>query len=1428
MTGQSLGIVQKYWKPGTSRVLSLVILVILFFFATSFYLYVSQNYSYLVERNFRLLATWGTELTETFENYERSFRFRVQEDSASLAKPPSHIPSHGRLPTLTDEGLVLEGFAPMAKPDDTSPNKPEYELLLEQQTREQLNLLPFSYVQTVEPPKPLSGQPSSKPETVLPTVTFSYSTNQADGLVQAKAQKHDGTMAATASINLGDLLNNIATQTIYHDVLLADPSGTIIYQRNPSTLRFFHLSNLLHHQRIEEGLLTNVLTEGGLKQSPDLNPQNLSHVMKTAMPSHFQMTVGGNSYEVFMQAVTFPSITHSSKGENENVPWIMCGILPSTTFQEQYLAIPFTALLFGMFVFISAFLALPFFSLMMMKPRERLTRFSVISLLITNILGAGIGTLFLLDLGFYRQTISDFHDRLTATTDSVAEAFDTQLDRMVWQIDRYNHQFHELNDRERFPKEHNSKAWLARVNLPDPCKDAQGNSLPFCYPEFSVAFWADGEGILRETWTQTLTPYVRGTHNLRQRDYVTKVQTNPKHLHRRKINNRWLEFYAQPLISLESSTRSLVVSMPHWASSDPQTTAVPWVAAIQSEEFSLLKKPVLAQGIGYAVIEDQTGLVLFHSDGRRMLRENFLEETDDNPEVSALLHARAKGLVEGVYWGIGHRFAIKPLAGLPWTLVVFESKETFRTTNFEVLLFSLALFTLYILSLLLWLKTLTVMYAFDPLGKRIRWTWPKPGLLRTYQWLSLAQLVIFILGLTFLFGLDWQSGMNLSNRTFLALLPFLTIWLVVRVLWKGHAIPHAENSEHANNPWALLQTPKLIRVFTRFSVVSFLLLGVLPAIVFFKVAHDQEMRLFAQHQLWGLAQSLGQATQGPWFAKGTGENTHDFQFLTAPTKCLIEGCQTGKQSKPMVPSTGCVPKSSTTAAPDLQYSLQNIFSSLPLATCMTFDSKSWDPQEIIRPSWFDRLHQLIRKSSLQIPMNKESWGFLHAPSASDTKNWGQHMNDGQQRVTLRLTDFRQEREKAAGFGPLHLSLWTTLFPWNLSSRLLPILAIAGFLIVIGYAIVQYMIRKIYAFPSFFHRSHEVGESAFPQPGSSLEHLLVVGPPGFGKSHLAVKFGPSCPILDMHETYGKDTWAEHMAGSLPAHTKTVILDHFEYQWEDPVQRKEKGILVERLLARGLKVCIFSTRDPMEWTRAPAINPIEHDQDATQTYWIDLFGSFGFIHFTPNRMEAFLQEWLHPQADLHGVTGPTLPVKSCLNQESLPTVHLERIGKWIRSFQEWATWTPRQMQEQFLQIGWPYYQAIWQSCSLTEKIALYHIAVDGYMHADNPALTSLSQKGLIRLTPDLQLMNDSFGHYVLQLGENLQLSKWEKQTRPNTWGQLKWPFLFIFGAVLLFFFFTQQEFKNSFITLISLLPILLPALPDLPALLGGAKNTQISSD
>lgn len=1426
MASQLISTLQKYWKPATSTAFTVVTLLAFLFFGALFYLYVSQNYSYLVERNFRLLATWSTQLQEKVENYHKTFMFRMKEqESENISPQNSAIKTRGLKALVPEGGLVIEGYenAPLVE-EGIQKN---YDALAFYESRKQpmaesLKQLPgVKILQKAEPVTPSTPQESQKPVKDI-SVTFELAPNQRPGTVQAKVNGKEEPIPA--GFSLGTFIEGIATEKIFDDVIFADPQGSIVFQRNPSTLKFMHLSNLLHHQRVDNSWLAQLFQKSGVEQKKPLDPQQLLEIMKSSTPSHFQITVGGNSYDVFMQAVNFPQIIIPGQKMESGSPWIICGLIPSSDFQEQYLAIPFTVLLFCLFLLISAFLALPFISLIMMNPRERLTRFSVVTLLLTNILGAGIGTLFLLDLGLYRHMVEDFHARLEATADSLSETVHVQLDRMLWQLAWFDEKITQLGDLESIPTDQKSKAWLARYQIPNPCQQNLERPRPLCYPDFSVTFWVDPKGILRETWTQQPDPYVRGIHDLGQRDYVTKLQeASTGQLFRRFVDNRWIEYYAQPLISLESSTRSLVLSIPHRMANQSQTVQKGWIAAIQSEAFSLLVQPALSPGAGYAVIDDRSGLVLFHSNDRRMLRENFLEETDSNPEIAALIHARAEGPVEGDYWGIGHRFFVKPLAGLPWTLVVFESKEAFRTINFDVLIFSLCLFTLYILGLLLWIKVLSLLYRYDAMGRRIRWTWPKQTSRSAYHWLSLGQATLFVLGLAVLGGLDWQNDVSLESRLALVILPFLTIWIVIRVLWKRHPTPQSTGAERPGDPWTLLQASQLMGAFSRFALTTFLLLGVFPALVFFKVAHDQEMRLFTQHHLWEFGKALAAQPSERWLAVGSGDTPTTFTFNENSSVCLIPGCQGTDSPATSIPTGVCAGSEQGSIEPSLQYTMQGIFNVIPLSTCLTFTSDTWNPQDRITPSWFNRLPQLIRKSSLQNPMNKESWGFLHQNPIDSLTEWTQTVANGQQRVALRINDFVQGPMEQGGITPVYLSVWNGLFPWTLSSRLFGILLVGFLLLATGYVVLRYMVGKIFPLPSFFHQSHAAGILAISSSSSTLQHLFVLGHPGSGKSEVIQSMAPECFVLDLHATYGQETWAAELISSIPEGRKAIVLDHFEYRWEDSGHQQEKGILVERLLSGGYQVCILSTRDPLEWTKVPWSDSSDHSQDAVQAYWIDLFGTFGFTYFVPSRMASLLREWLHPQTDHTSPTGAlsTLAVKQCLLQESQPTLQLERIGQWIRSFQEWATWTPGQMKEQFLRIGWPYYLAIWQSCSLSEKLALFHLALDGYLHADNPDLTSLSQKGLVRLEPDLQLMNESFRNFVLQLGSNLQLSKWEGQATQDTWGRLKWPFLMVFGIIILFFFFTQQEFKNSFITLISLLPILLPALPELPSLFSSQK-------
>jgi hypothetical protein len=404
-----------------------------------------------------------------------------------------------------------------------------------------------------------------------------------------------------------------------------------------------------------------------------------------------------------------------------------------------------------------------------------------------------------------------------------------------------------------------------------------------------------------------------------------------------------------------------------------------------------------------------------------------------------------------------------------------------------------------------------------------------------------------------------------------------------------------------------------------------------------------------------------------------------------------------------------------------------------------------------------------------------------------------------------------------------------LFPWSLGPVLIGTILLGGFLLTVSYGLLRYAIARIFPMPSFFLRSHDPMSHELNGRNEPLQNLLILGPPGSGKSAFIQKLHHAWERVDLHTIRGKNSWAEAALAQVAGKTGAVVVDHFEYQWGDPAQDREKRIFIEGLLSRDLKVCIMSACNPYDWEEKSS-----KDSSATSSLdprgpWTDLFRTFGLAYFISNTMEVVIREWLNPQAgDEHTEDrGQLLFVKRLWKQESEATIHLGKIGNWIRSFREWPMWSPAEMKEQFRLAAFPYYRSLWESCSIHEKLALYHVATDGYLHAHNPELLALCQKGLLRLNPDIQLLNESFRSFVLENATKTRVAEWEAGANPDTWARLKYPFLLVFVAIVVFLFATQQEFKNSFITLISLLPILLPALPELPLLFSGQKDTRPSS-
>ncbi len=242
---------------------------------------------------------------------------------------------------------------------------------------------------------------------------------------------------------------------------------------------------------------------------------------------------------------------------------------------------------------------------------------------------------------------------------------------------------------------------------------------------------------------------------------------------------------------------------------------------------------------------------------------------------------------------------------------------------------------------------------------------------------------------------------------------------------------------------------------------------------------------------------------------------------------------------------------------------------------------------------------------------------------------------------------------------------------------------------------------------------------------------------------------------------------------------------------------------------LSTTILSNVDPFSFPFTDG----NDDANLQEARWRSLWGSFEIVHFqaksheipsSPNR------ELTRTQAEL---------LDRMIHEECCWTPVLMNLGLTYRSFtnHEGACIEspPSQttVNRAIFQLARAYYEEIWQSLTVEEKLALFHIANHRFIHIEHPGLETLLRKGLIRFDPDLRLLNASFREFVRVVGEKDALYQEEVKKGNSVWGSLKWPMGLGFGTILLFLLATQEELRAALPALIALAPLLLQGLPEL---------------
>ena len=970
---------------------------------------------------------------------------------------------------------------------------------------------------------------------------------------------------------------------------------------------------------------------------------------------------------------------------------------------------------------------------------------------------------------------------------------------------------------------------------------------------------------MRINWTKKAKAGVRGTPPIKDRLYVRHVLDEWRPLYRKQFEddqsvegeNQW-EFFIEPIVSYDTGKKSVVVSMKH-TNKNTSFLESPWVAAIEVELASLMQTPVLSAGTGFAVIDDRSGDVWFHSVHQRSMKEeNFFKEIDRDPKFEALVHARMGGYLEGDYWGSAHRFFVMPVKDLPWSIIVFQEKKTLRAINFEILLFSVTLFTFYLL--LVGILCVIAWFLIRKIAPHsFEWLWPNSRYKERYL-LNVAFNFSLVVG----FVAFYVTNPNISEGTtfWLALaapIVSLVFLIVVPSLWDKNRDSLA--AQIGNMPstatipygWYTAMLCSLLLVCSAF-----------PAYMVFNIAQNQEVKVWVQHHLYSFSRAMGNRT-------GTLEVVPYNEPVTPPTGTPVQIATDPSLKKrdnaSVLPVPFCPPYQNPPhlASPKKPigasvFILNGLYKDLtfPIQICLGTEIKdssvASDKSITLKAigeesSILETLYRRIREQTLQQGPLFERGPLIKTWALTDTA-WDSSMdwvpdihsfrNSGDKKVVaLQLKKYPGQELHNAQWLQLYSNvpiqshdMFTALF-WDtrwINGWLIYVIFYFGIMVALPYIVV----RRIFAAPFQGSRFENLGITPVGIAGNKERNLIIVGPPGSGKTRMAREHGiEDWEVFDLRETKGMSGWGSLALKKLKGSRNTIVLDHFEYQFGIPMHDHEKVTLLEGLLSEKKQIYILSTFNPLAGApQSPDSDQEEQDQKEEERprpvkIWSQVLRSFLLLYY----QEPVDLKQLNTNGRWETVPGKGAAWKQfhdmtqTLLKEAAGNSYLASLGKWIQENKSWEKWTSEQVITQYLWLAKIHYQVIWESCSMEERLALYNVALDGFIHAEHPELGRLYLKGLVRFSPNLRLMNESFRRFVLVEGRRDHLDMWKAKEVKSLWNALRLPMFLLVGGIVIFLMITQQEFKSSLAALVSILPLLFPAMPDLSNLFsGGRKGVQ----
>lgn len=1259
-----------------------------------------------------------------------------------------------------------------------------------------------------------------------------------------------------ARFDLQPLLDELVLSEIFADVFVADEQGNVIVHRadkeRSNDTRFEQLAGLLRED------------PGPIVQGTSAPVDQPKRALWEQLPLRKTVRLGDIDYYLYAQAVPIDSrspngiLPHADAGR---LKLIVAGLVPVREVIWSALAIPHGLSLTLIFMSFALTFTLPLIKLATMGPRDRLGLTDALGCMLFSMMGVALLTFTIGSWTLHDRVKSEADVKLKLAADAMRVNFEQELKSLTERLKDLSKNPRSSPGGDKCGNDKKHRACFG-MSIGGPLKD----------PLVLTTIWVDPLGDIRNLETIRRTSVV--SSNIRDRDFVKNVWAG-KLVHLDSISE--FSFSIQPIYAWDDGEFGTMLAtkvkvLPNEMQNPllfNEFSADQYVVAIRTRMQSLVNT-LVPVGYGYAVI-DTEGKVLYASDKSRNLRENLFIETDNDHPLTNMVRAQTSGTIRVNYRGRAHvMYLTELLEPLPWTLVVYRDTRWLDWVTDQALFFGVALFTIYSFVILLGGLFAIVIFQSVRSGEG-GWMWPADGRRRTYEKLMVVN-ILFLLVAILIFYL-WSKDHPLRVSLGAVLLACLAIGIMVVALKAIDGKERVDRNKTPSERGAL--SPHTRWAYSGLATTAILLLAAIPSGVFLTVGFQRALSLYESHAANEFRMQIEKHREESlrWYQHILEKD----RFIRMWSIPVLEHLNARLEQGRFVRLPRC---------PHCDFPLAGIeyweflFNRDGTGTVEKTGILNLTAQ---RPEWFkERSRSLFHLWMWEPGRQLGGWightaGNLKQPFLlAESLPWAFPaavvVAIFTTLIYMRLCEDMRRKKKLViglaigiGFIGFVVLLWLSELDFEMSSTWLSTSFV--FHIGIGCALLTaatYGCQRLVSHYLFLMDSAEpLIKADYRQPDASNRVLLVL-PPTHGQEWLSTKLTArakerdgnkpgketgnphahrmggwevvSIPeILRLYERDGEwvipsiDGGAKQERGGDHEHEQQdtnkndspLALVWFDHRLSERRQAMLMLNLMERLALQERTVLVISHRHPFD----PEIVSFESSDIPVQDR---------FFGLSRDRWAAAFKDFtVIPFSGFKDLDGHLPMVETILREPTVLEPNNLQSSLWTDWVHKTTTEGKGQPPDQQVESKTRYalgvlrcrYEYWWADCTPSEKLALWHVVNDRFLHAGNSKLYPLLWKGLLKLAPDIKLRSNSFHLFVKQVGDRDELAFLRDDLKPSTWAKVSRPLLLGLLSAVIFLAVTQQNVRD---VIIALVPVLPAFLIEIPRLIGGNIRAAISKE